>query len=90
MKVKIIKSKLPTMWYANKIGETFEVNKYVDSKGMYKVKQKNIYVPAFIYAEDVIKIETRFSDFLDFDDYPNEGRTRYLNTRFDDYPYNGD
>jgi len=89
MKVKIVKSKLPTMWYANKIGETFEVNKYADSEGMYKVKQKNIHVPTFIYAEDVIKIQSDFSNLPNMDDYPDEGRNRYLNTRFDDYPYNG-
>ena len=53
MKVKIIKLKLSTMWYADKLGEVFEVNKYIDSEGMYKVKQKNIYTPCYIYAEDV-------------------------------------
>jgi len=52
MKVKIIKSKIPTMWYADKIGEIFEVIKHIDNEGMYRIKQKNIYSPSYIYAED--------------------------------------
>jgi endonuclease III len=57
MKVKITKSKLLTMWYIDKIGEVFEVEEYIDSIGMYKIKQKNINEPSFVYAEDVEKIK---------------------------------
>ena len=57
MKVKIIKSKLPTMWYVDKIGEMFEVGEHIDSSDMYKVKQSKKYSPTFIYAEDTQTIK---------------------------------
>jgi len=57
MKVKIIKSKKDTMWYANKIGEEYEVSVYrnipiIYLNDFYKVKQLSKYVPSFIYIED--------------------------------------
>jgi hypothetical protein len=57
MKVKIIKSNKETMWYVNHIGEEFEVISnskvpVIHFDDMYRIKQRNVYSPSFIYIED--------------------------------------
>lgn len=60
--VKILKSKLDTMWYANSIGETFEIEKsrlsrnpVVYYNNMYRLNKDDNKV--FIYIEDCKIVE---------------------------------
>lgn len=59
MKVKVIKASLPTYWYADKIGEVFEVEEYRINGGYFLVGE-----PWFwLNKDDVIVMDKEIVEF---------------------------
>ena len=74
MKVKIIKSEKPSYWYANKIGEVFEVDENFNSSN-YRVMLKWNYIS----KSDCEIVENELSDNTEEDMYNNKkNKVKYI------------
>jgi hypothetical protein len=63
MRVKIVRAKYDTFWYAEHIGESFEVEEEVDGDS-YKVIDDEVGIVSFINKEDCEIIKEDMSEFV--------------------------